>query len=65
MSILAETTERRAIQIIARSLKILETMPSNVSMSKMDDVELSFAQNMLKSIIENNKGQTIEIKPLA
>ena len=54
MSILSDKTEHRAIQIIARSLKILETMPSDVRMSKTDDFELGLAKNMLKSIIENN-----------
>ena len=34
MSGLAEKTEHRAIQVIARSLKILEAMPSDVRMSK-------------------------------
>jgi hypothetical protein len=62
MSILTKQTERRAIQIIARSLKISETMPSDVRLTKIDNFELSFAKNMLKSVIENNE-QVIVIKP--
>ncbi|MDR6941396.1 hypothetical protein [Mucilaginibacter pocheonensis] len=54
MSILSDKTEHRAIQIIARSLKILEKLPPDVRMSKSDDFELSLAKNMLKSIIEND-----------
>ncbi len=62
MSILAEKTEREALQVITRSLKILEGMPAHVRISKNDDFEMSLAINMLKSILDNNP-QIIIIKP--
>jgi hypothetical protein len=62
MSIIAEKTDRRAIQIIARSLKILDKMPSDVRLSKIDDFEFSLAKNRLKRVVENNE-KAFEIKP--
>jgi hypothetical protein len=63
MSILAIKTDYRAIKIIARSLKILQSL-DNLAMSKTDDFELSLAKNMLKSVIDNNE-QVLDISPTA
>jgi hypothetical protein len=53
MSILAEKTEFRAVWLIAKSFKLLEGL-DKFKVSKTDDMEISLAKNMMKSIIENN-----------
>jgi len=65
MSILADKTDFKALKIISKCLKQLDEINSlKLSVTKIDDFEISFASNMLKSVIDNNT-QIMDISPSA
>jgi stage III sporulation protein SpoIIIAA len=65
MSILADKTDFKALSIISQCLKQLDKINSlNLRVTKMDDFEISLANNMLKSVIDNNE-QAMDISPPA
>ena len=53
MSILAETTERNALQEIARSLRFFSNLDL-LQISGGDAVRIKHAEHIIKSIIANN-----------
>lgn len=53
MSILAETTERKALQEIARSLRFFSNLDL-LQISGGDALRIRHAENIIKSIIVNN-----------
>ncbi|WP_316848972.1 hypothetical protein [Pedobacter agri] len=53
MSILAETTERKALQEIARSLRFFSNLDL-LHISAGDAVRIRHAEHIIKSIIANN-----------
>jgi len=53
MNILAETTERKALQEIARSLRFFSNLDL-LQISEGDAVRIKHAEHIIKSIIANN-----------
>jgi hypothetical protein len=64
MSILADKTDFKVLQIISKCLKQLDEINElNLKVTKVDDFEISLATNMLKSVIDNND-QVININSI-
>ncbi len=59
MSILAEKTEKKAIRILTRCVKILDDL-DRLQITKLDDFDISLAKNLMKGVIESND-QPIEL----
>jgi hypothetical protein len=59
MSILADKTEKKAIRILTRCVKILDDL-DRLQITKLDDFDISLAKNLMKKVIESND-QPIEL----
>lgn len=59
MSFLAERTEKKAVRVLTRCVKLLDGM-ADLKVANLDDFDITQAKNLMKGIIESHHSNTIE-----